>query len=359
MACKSLDEQVVRQDAELQKLEQEFVCVRLIQMKGVDLHLFQFDYDQSWAVFFLNSDGAIYGRYGTRAGDKKNAANHISIASFKKAIERALELHKAYPANQTQLAGKRGPKPQFPVAEQIPGLQDRAVDETTPKNCIHCHMVGEHVRKLKYQKKQLSPADVWVYPLPTNIGITLNVDDGLRVESVTPNSPAARAGVEAGDELSAMNGQPLISQADIQWVLHNSPVETMIDLALERGGRSLTKALRLDGNWKESDLSWRESSWSFRPGLWTIALSNEERSKRGLPATETALLVRWVFGKPPLAKQAGLKDGDVIVGLDGQPVPSDESHFHAQIRLHHPPGDQARLTLWRNGQREEVLLPLE
>ena len=42
----------------------EFVCLRMIQMNGVDLA--QFDYDMSFAVFFMNPDGTIYGRYGTR-----------------------------------------------------------------------------------------------------------------------------------------------------------------------------------------------------------------------------------------------------------------------------------------------------
>ena len=359
MACKGLDEQVVRQDADLQKLEQQFVCARLVQMKGVDLQLFQFDYDQSWAVFFLNAEGTLYGRYGTRAGDKKNAASHISIPSFKKALERALELHKTYPANKDQLAGKLGSKPRYPVAEQIPGLEDRAIGPTTPKNCIHCHMVGEHVRKVKYQEKRLTAADVWIYPQPDNIGLKMNVDDGLRVEKVLPNSPAARSGLEVGDDLLTLNGQPLISQADVQWVLHNAPVDTSLDVTLRRGEKNLKKTLSLSGTWKESDLSWRESSWSFRPGLWTIPLSGEEKGKRNIPPEESGLLVKWVFGRPPLAKQAGLKDGDVVVAVDGKPVPMDESHFLAYVRLRHPPGDQVKLTLLRNGQREDVLMEVQ
>ncbi|MCI0536717.1 MAG: PDZ domain-containing protein [Verrucomicrobiales bacterium] len=354
-----MDEQVVRQDAELQKLEQQFVCVRLVQMKGVDLRLFQFDYDQSWAVFFLNADGTIYGRYGTRAGDKKNAASHISVPSFKKSLERALELHRAYPANKTELAAKRGPEPLYSVAEQIPSLGDRAVGPTTPKNCIHCHMVGEHLRKLKYDERRLSPADIWIYPLPENVGLKMEVDDGLRVEKVIPDSPALRAGLEVGDELLTMNRQPLVSQADIQWVLHHAPVETEIAVILRRSGQVLNKTIALSGNWKESDLSWRESSWSFRPSLWTIPLSEEEKKKRNIPLSESGLLVKWVFGRTQLAKQAGLKDGDVIVAVDGQPVPQDESHFMAQIRLNHPPAHKVKLTLLRNGQREEVLMQVE
>jgi len=328
-------------------------------MKGVDLHLFQFDYDQSWAAFFLNASGTICGRYGTRAGDKKNAATHISIPSFKKAIERALELHKAYPSNRGQLAGKVGAKPQYPVAEQIPGLEDRAVGLTTAKNCIHCHMAGERLRKVKYQEKRLSSSDIWIYPLPENIGLKIDVDDGLRVEKVLPGSPAERAAIKPGDELVLMNGQALISQADIQWVLHNAAVETQLETTVRRGVQTLPKRIALSGSWKESDLSWRESSWSFRPGLWTIPLMNEEKTKRKVPENDSGLFVKWVFGQGQVAKRAGLRDGDIILALDGEPVPADESHFLANVRLKHAPGDKVKLTLWRNGRREDLLLPLE
>ncbi|MCI0350064.1 MAG: PDZ domain-containing protein, partial [Acidobacteriales bacterium] len=205
---------MVRQDKELERLEQEFVCLRLVQMKGVDLELFQFDYDQTWAAFFLNADGAIYGRYGTRVGTKTNATTHISIASLKKAMQRALELHKGYPANKAQVADKRGGPVEFQfIDQQVSGAEKKH------HHCFHCHHVTEEVRRAKYQAKRLGAADLWIYPLPENIGLKMDVDDGLRVKSVVPESPAARGDILADDELVLMNGQRLISQADVQWVL--------------------------------------------------------------------------------------------------------------------------------------------
>ena len=50
----------------------EFVCVRLVQANALDLTLFQFDYDLTFAVFFMNTDRTIYGRYGTRS-ERKDA----------------------------------------------------------------------------------------------------------------------------------------------------------------------------------------------------------------------------------------------------------------------------------------------
>ncbi len=47
-ACAQLDEQVVKRDKVLQTLMDQFVCVRIIATNGMDLHLLQYDYDQSW-----------------------------------------------------------------------------------------------------------------------------------------------------------------------------------------------------------------------------------------------------------------------------------------------------------------------
>ena len=61
---------------------EQFVRVRVVQGNGMDLSLFQFDYDLTFAVFFMNADKTIYGRFGTRA-EYENAAKDISIESFK------------------------------------------------------------------------------------------------------------------------------------------------------------------------------------------------------------------------------------------------------------------------------------
>ena len=59
-----------------------FVCVRLVQANAMDLTLFQFDYDLTFAAFFMNADRTIYGRYGSRSA--RNPSSDISfVASFR------------------------------------------------------------------------------------------------------------------------------------------------------------------------------------------------------------------------------------------------------------------------------------
>src|SRR5205814_6227041 len=103
-------------------LMEQFVCVRMIQANGMDLSWFQFDYDQTFVVFFLNADRTIYGRYGSRS-IAKESTREISLEGFRKSMAAVLELHKNYPGNKGSLAGKQGVPPRFNTAEQYPNLK--------------------------------------------------------------------------------------------------------------------------------------------------------------------------------------------------------------------------------------------
>ena len=69
--CVKLDDDLVEKDERIKPLLEKFVRVRVISANGLDLSLFQFDTDQSFAVFMLNADGTIFGRFGTRS-DQRN-----------------------------------------------------------------------------------------------------------------------------------------------------------------------------------------------------------------------------------------------------------------------------------------------
>ena len=118
----------------------QFVCVRLVQFWGVDLSRFQFDHNQTFTMFFMNADGAIYGRYGTRS--QRDASHDISLEGLQKAMEGSLALHSGWPSNRSSLAGKHGAKSQWPTPEVIPNLRGRLKPASVKEiKCIHCHNV--------------------------------------------------------------------------------------------------------------------------------------------------------------------------------------------------------------------------
>ncbi len=356
---KKLDSDVTHPDADLEKLEKEFVCVRIIQTNGLDQKLFQYDYDQSVAFMFLSADGTILGRYGTRNGAKDRSEDFISMASFRKSAERALALHKGYPANKESLQGKMGGTPQYRVPEEIPGLTDKPHAATSRQTCIHCHMVKEAIIRDKWTQKKLQPRDLFTYPLPNNIGITMDVEDGLRVKSITPDSPAAKAGLAAGDELVSLNGQPLISIADIQWVLNGVPDETKLSAKVLRDGKTIDQTISLTGDWRRADIGWRKSMGGLRYGIFLEALPPDAKMKRGLSAGDLALNVRFIYAaRAGAAANAGLKVGDVIVAVEGKTAAISEPQFFIDLRLNHSPGDTFKVTILRGTEKRELTLPV-
>jgi hypothetical protein len=356
---KTLDAAVMQPSADLEKLEKQFVCVRIVHTKGLDLSLFQYDYDMSWAAMFLEPDGTILGRYGTRVTSGKNSDTHISLTGFRKAAERALALHQNYPSNKKQLAEKIGNKPDYEVPEEIPGLDERAKGTLKKENCIHCHMVREFALRAKWEAGKLTADDLKVYPMPERIGLTMDIDEGLLVKSVAEGSAAEEAGIEIGDQLVTLSGQPLVSLADIQWVLHNTADEATIPVTLKRGGELLTKKIEVGGNWKQSDIAWRASSWyGLRHGFKTEPLSSADKKARGIDEDSLALAVKNIYDKAASLTRFGLKQNDVIVAVDGKTDAMSESDFLIWLRLNHGPKDSVKFTVLRGEDRRELTIPL-
>ncbi len=357
---RSLDAQVMRPDRELESLEKQFVCVRLIQANNLDLDLFQYDYDMSWSAMFLSPDLTVYGRYGSRDANGPASDRLLSVRGFRKAAERALELHQRFPANKTVLAAKTGRPSEYDHPRQISGLGDRPAMAAAKQDCIHCHMVKEYAMRAKWLQGRLTEKDLWVYPMPERIGLTMDVDDGLIVEDVAENSPASRAGIVRGDNLVTLNQQPLVSTADIQWVLHHAPDDGQLSVTLRRNGKLVERTIQVSGGWKKSDIAWRASSWyGLRQGVKLEPLSETEKKQRGIAPDRLALVVKGLYGRGgPHVRQAGLQVNDVVVAVNNRTQVMTETDFLAYLRLQHGPEDSIRLKVLRNGNTHEFTIPL-
>ena len=68
----------------------------------------------------------------------------------------------------------------------------------------------------------------------------LSVQQGVLVYSVYPGTPAAQAGIQPGDVLTAMNGQPLASATDLQAQLRQLNPGQTVTLTDVRGNQTLS-----------------------------------------------------------------------------------------------------------------------
>ena len=84
-----------------------------------------------------------------------------------------------------------------------------------------------------------STLGVTVSPLTDQLASHFGVTQGVLVSAVTSDSPAAGAGVRAGDVITAVNGQTVSSSADIARALRENRAET-VDLTVTRDKKSLS-----------------------------------------------------------------------------------------------------------------------
>ena len=360
--CAAFDADVANGNDRVQALAKEqFVSVRQVEMKGVDLSLFQFDHDLNWAGMFINADGVVYARYGTQSAEGSDAYN--SIEGLLNTMNRVLELHAEYPKNAAELKEKRGePKP-VSSALELPGLSNPAkyAQETTRSNCIHCHNIHDAEHKHALDTGKFSIDMMYKFPLPDSLGLKIDRKSGVLIEKVLPDSAASVAGLLVNEEVVRMNGQRITSIADMQWVLHNLPLgDAQVEIETSRSGKH---TVTMRSGWKKYDFSWRGSMWNAPPRfqVWTPVLPNEAREKLNLPATDTPLEVRWINKQGKGGQQAfddGLREKDIIVAIAGQPARLDTKEFNMHIKLNYKVGEQLPLTILRNGERHELKIKL-
>lgn len=373
--CVKLDDELLDNDPELRPILEKFVRARQVSTNGLDLNLFQFDTDQSFAVFLLNADGTIYARFGTRS-HRTEWFGDVSIMGLTKAMQRTLELHENYPDNKSLFAAKTGAPLEVASPELFPTLKEKYTDRlnyagNVVKSCIHCHQIGDARREwYRDAGKPIPEKILFPYPHPKIVGLTIDPDQPGAVKSVAASSAAAASGLKPGDTIQTMNGQIVLSIADIQWVLDNIDENGgEIPITYQRDGAELQGRLLLKKGWRRNgDISWRVSSWPYRRmvtgGMQLEAVSTEKRaelSQQGVAKNAMALRVKHVgkYGAHGAAKRAGVLKDDVLITYDGRNDLMTDSDLLAYGVNTHKPGDKVQITLLRGQKRKTVTIPIQ
>jgi hypothetical protein len=224
----------------------EFVCVRMVQGWGMDLSIFQFDWRATWIVFLMNADRAVYGRYGARQSN--------DLQGLARALEGALDLHKKFPANKEELAGKVGPALPWKKAEDLPGIREKGKfgEAESKKGCVHCHNVQEGLTKSYRSLGQSAPQRILAgWPGPERMGVALQAGERAAVTEVQRGTPAEKAGLQAGDRIVRFGGQPILSITDVEWVLWSGPDQGDLRIEVDRGGRKVEAVVSLPSGWRD------------------------------------------------------------------------------------------------------------
>ncbi|MEO8894034.1 MAG: HhoA/HhoB/HtrA family serine endopeptidase [Coleofasciculaceae cyanobacterium] len=77
-----------------------------------------------------------------------------------------------------------------------------------------------------------------------NAGLSVDEDQGILIAKVMPNSPAAKAGLRAGDVIQKINGQSVKDAEGVQTAVESSQVGNSLQVGVRRNQKDLTVAVR-------------------------------------------------------------------------------------------------------------------
>lgn len=370
-ACHEFDEQVVEREPVIRELLDKFVCVRVPQANGLDLSRFQIDFDMSFGIVYLHHDGTLLGRFGTRTG-RENEKDDMHLLGFADSMQRVLKLSADVDQHRTALAGKASKPSAVPVPEEFPMLKGKYTDKLNyegkvVQSCIHCHQIRE-AQRMVYRTENKPIPDELMFPWPglSILGLKMNPETASTITAIEPGSIAAKAKLQAGDRLASMQGQPLVSVADAQWVLQTLGASASIPVEIERNGQIVKTTLELPDGWRrKADISWRATTWDLRRmgfgGMLLESMSDEERKEAGVPADKMALRVKHVgqYGEHARAKQAGLLKDDIVISYDGIDAPRTESELLAHAMQNKRRDDPVQIVALRGKDKKMFTVKLQ
>lgn len=354
--CADFDKDVLDGSPQLTPLLRQFITVRMTDAAGLDERYFPYrgyqDLDLSWWGYFLSPKGRVYGVFGGK--DHVSDSTRISEQALVNSLERVLAHHYDPRRGTWEIdgpipnveGGKRGPREakHFELFEK-----DRPW--VGKQNCVHCHQVGD---LLHFSAMEDGTFDLRTYtqpwPLPENVGIVVDRDDGLLVTKVEAASAADQAGIRVGDRLGMAGDRRLFGQADFRGVLHRASYGAdNIPVGWLRGNKAHFSELKVSGNWREGENSWRKTIYEgiYGPHLGFFPIKGPNQGKGSMS-------FRPYMGpnekrKSNLWYSTGLRPHMEIVSVNGQSSDWDSRQFLAWFRLNHKVGDIVNIKT-RSGQ---------
>ena len=167
---------------------------------------------------------------------------------------------------------------------------------------------------------------VGIQDVTPDLASSLDLGDatGALVANVSPDSPAARAGLERGDVIVEFEGRPITESHQLPALVAESRIGSTAHLTVLRNGGRQTLDVKIASLPDEPGrrLSARDedddSAWGFTVTDITPQLARGNRLAR-----EHGVVVTEVDPESPAA-EAGIQPGDIVREVDRAPVESSD-----------------------------------
>ena len=176
--------------------------------------------------------------------------------------------------------------------------------------------------------------------------LNLPGSSGALVGDVTPDGPAAKAGVERGDVIVKFNGQEVASSTELRKMVAEASPGSTARLTVLRNGTERTLKVDLGERPDVAQAGDERSSPSestSHAGMKVQELRSDLAQRLGYEGQQGVLVVEVTPGGP--ADEAGIRNGDLIERADQKSVTSVKDF--QQVLKNHKAGDTIALLLRR------------
>jgi S1-C subfamily serine protease len=191
------------------------------------------------------------------------------------------------------------------------------------------------------------------------LGLDITVtDEGLKVDAIAEDSPLAESGLQVGDVITQINGEPVVERRP--GVIHAFRFDKPVVLTVLRGGEEVEITVDVESLGWPMELGVMPMvpgmDYGFamgRPtqlGVSFQTLNAEIAAEEGLPVEQGAR-IEEVFEDTPAA-EAGLQIDDIITAVAGEPV--DEERTLLDRLYAYEEGDTVTLTVLRGGEELQI-----
>src|SRR5690606_28245197 len=130
----------------LVEVAREYVCVKVTDMSRVDLRVYRFDYDLTFAALLMAADGTVYHRFGGR--DHRDPLHWNTMAGLAELMRATLAEHRLRDGpDEERLRALEAGEPRH-VVDLHPLARKRAADAKLAARCVHCHTVHDTLHRV-------------------------------------------------------------------------------------------------------------------------------------------------------------------------------------------------------------------
>ncbi len=175
---------------------------------------------------------------------------------------------------------------------------------------------------------------------------------GALVASITPDSPAAKAGLRAGDVILEVDGVAVDDPAALNYRYALKAIGSNAKLGIERNGKPLTLNVKLEAvperQADETQITARSPFEGARVSNFTAEIANRLRAD---PATAEGVVVVNI-SEGSTAQRVGLRLGDVILEVNGIRIETTADLERAAAQA----SREWRITYSRGGQKRSAVI---